>query len=391
MSKIAILLNEAIINDARVIRIIRTLCKDSLNFIDLFYEEATDKDHLLFSENVRLFPSIRKVDLKRKIIRHSFFYNEYLFFVKKVLLTKTKYDYIYANDLPCLKPAIILKQKLNAKVIYDSHEIYTETINQFFPYNSRGLKKIIFNLIIFFMRKVGVNTERKLLQKTDYFITVGEGVKLYFKKKYKIDDIIVLMNFPSNLIIAEAFNLKNLLKISQTDFLVIYQGMLNFGRGLFTMIESFKYTNPNVKLLILGDGPIKVDLIAFVKLNNLINNVFFLDKVNSSILLNYTTSADCGICLLESFNLSCEYAAPNKLFEYIHAGIPIIFTNTYESRIVFEKYNVGVLVENDSKLIAEKLNQLSEKNNDDYKNNCKDAAKEYNWEAQEKILLEITK
>jgi hypothetical protein len=87
MSTIAILLNGDIINDSRVIRIIRSLSKNQNNRIDLFYIDGTDHDNQLFGSNVRLFSIDRKVTFKTQVIRHSFFYNEFLFFVKDVLST----------------------------------------------------------------------------------------------------------------------------------------------------------------------------------------------------------------------------------------------------------------------------------------------------------------
>jgi glycosyltransferase involved in cell wall biosynthesis len=389
MSKIAILLNGDIINDSRVIRIIRSLSKNENNLIDLFYIEGTEADNSLFSKNVRLFSIDRKITFKTQVLRHSFFYNEFLFFVKAVLSTTVNYDYIYANDLPCLSPAIKLKKHLNAKVIYDSHEIYLETINQFFPISSTGIKKLIFKFIIFFMRKFGEIAEKRLLKKTDTFITVGLGLKLYFERKYNVKNINVLMNFPTKPIQLKSVDLHNILGIDKSDFLVIYQGVLNLGRGLFTMIESLKYTNPNVKLVILGYGTLKESLKEFVKLNNLTDKVHFLEKVDSSVLLNYTKAANCGISLLEPFNLSCKYAAPNKLFEYINAGIPIITSDTFESRIIFKKYEVGIILENDPIIIANAMNEMSVKDLSHYVKNCENAAREFNWENQEEILLNL--
>lgn len=389
MSKIAMLLNGGIINDSRVIRIIKTFSKDQNNSIDLFYVDGDERDDMLFSKNVRLFCIDAKLTFKTQLLRHTFFYNEFLFFIKAVLSTKVKYDHIYANDLPCLKPAVILKKKLGAKVIYDSHEIFLETINQFFPGNSKGIKKLIFNFLIAFMRKAGEIAENNLLKRVDSFITVGLGLKLYFEKKYKVPNIHVLMNFPIKPVKIEPVDLHKLINVDKSNFLVLYQGVLNLGRGLFIMIESLKYTNPNIKLVILGYGTLKGTLEEFVKQNNLSEKVYFLEKVDSAVLLNYTKSADCGITLLEPFNLSIEFAAPNKLFEYINAKIPIIATDTFESRIVFNKYDVGILVENDPILIANSINKLSKSDLSYYSKNCKNAAQEYNWENQEEVLLRL--
>ena len=388
MIKIAVLLNGGIAGDSRVIKTIKTFSNTGSNLVDLYYINPTNKDSQLFNKKVRLFPYNYIETFKQKFIKHTFFYNEYMFFVREVLNNRERYDYIYANDLPCLRPAIKLKKKIGSKVIYDSHEIYIETINQFFP-KTKGVKKIVFYFLIWFMRFVGLMMEKKLLKKVDSFVTVGESLKNYFNKKYNVKNINVVLNVPfkSNNILP--VNLHEKLGLDPTDFLVIYQGMLNLGRGLYFMIETLKYTNPNVKLIVLGYGTLKKSLAEFTKINNLNDRVLFHDKVDADILLNYTAGANCGICLLEPLNLSCENAAPNKLFEYINAGIPVIASNTPECKRLLSVYSVGVLVNNNPIEIADAINNLSKNDLTIYKENCALAAKKYNWENQELVLLNL--
>lgn len=390
MSKIAILLNGGIINDSRVIKVINTLCKIDDNSIDLFYIDKTEKDCKLFeNKKVNLYYVERKLNLKTKIIQHTFFYNEFLFFVNAVLATNVQYDYIYANDLPCLKPAIILKSKLNCKVIYDSHEIYIETLNQFFPINSVGIKKWIIKFLLFFMRKTGTRCEAKLVKKVDYFITVGNGLKQYFEKQYNLQNILVLMNLPDKPININPVNLAQLCKFNSNNFILIYQGVLNHGRGLNLLIESMQFVNENIKLIILGDGILENSLKKLVTDLKLNEKIRFLEKVDSKVLLNYTAGANCGINLLEPFNLSKEFAAPNKLFEYINAGIPVIASYSFENDLVFKQFQIGLQTKNNPHSISEIINQISITDTSIFKQNCILASEIYNWSSQEKILLSI--
>jgi len=255
VKEVAILLNGSIKNDSRVIKTIKTISEK--HFVDLFYVNAGKGDNLIFGENVKLIPCANKVSLKRKIIKHTCFYNEYLFFVDKVLEQKRNYDFVWSNDLPCLKPGVILKKKLDAKLVYDSHEIYNETINQFFPQKSTGLKKVLFSFMIKNMRFWGKIAERKYVKKVDTFITVGNELKKYFEKEYGLDNIKVIMNCPSLETKFTALNLKNKLGIKQTDKLFIYQGVLNAGRGLNLLIKSFSRVNEGIYLFILGAGTLK--------------------------------------------------------------------------------------------------------------------------------------
>jgi glycosyltransferase involved in cell wall biosynthesis len=387
MKHIAVILNGAIINDSRVIKTIQTISRN--HCVDLFYASGNQGDSDLFNNNVRLFLHNKKDNLKTKIIQHSLFYNEFLFFVKTVINTGVQYDYIWANDLPCLKPAIKLKHKIKAKVIYDSHEIYIETLNQFFPQNPKGIKKVAFKFILGLMRFSGRRAEKQLLKDVDYFITVGQELKKYFESQYHFIGIKVMMNCPKTKDKVDHFQLKNMLGIEENDTLFIYQGVLNNGRGLKMLVESFKLVNNKIFLLILGSGMLKEDLINDVKNAALENKVFFLNQVNNDVLASYTLGADFGINLLEDLNLSKKYAVPNKLFEYIHAGIPVISSNSPESKAIYNEYKIGKLVNNNPSEIADAINGISNEDLSMYKMNCKEAAKVYNWENQEKILYEI--
>lgn len=389
MKKIAVLLNASIKNDARVIKIINTLSSE--NKIDLFYIEGNKNDKSLFNKNVRLFSFPKPKGFRNTIIKHTFFYNEFNFYKQKVLQNNAKYDFVYANDLPTLKPAIEIKKETSAKVIYDSHEIYIETLNQFFPINSRGIKKIVVQMLLILMRYSGTKAEKHLLTNVDHFITVGDELKKYFFRKYKYNGIKVVMNCPYSKKTKDIKNIKADLSINDKDALFIYQGNLNEGRGLKLLVESFQYVNKNIYLLILGNGVLKKELQELVFKLKLNNKIFFHNEVAHSELLSFTKGADFGINLLEDLNLSKKYAVPNKLFEYIHSELPIISSKMPESINIYEQYNIGKLVENNSKSISKAINTIINENLKEYKSNCQLAALKYSWENQEQTLQSIVK
>ena len=109
----------------------------------------------------------------------------------------------------------------------------------------------------------------------------------------------------------------------------------------------------------------------------------------SSELLRYTRGADAGINLQASINISKHLASANKLFKYTHSGIPTIGSDVPENRLIIEKYDLGMLVRNNPKEIADAINKMSESDLSKYKDNCKKAAMEYNWENQEKVIFDL--
>jgi hypothetical protein len=385
---IAVLLDGPIKNDYRVIKMITSL--SIKNKVDLFYIDGNNSDDSIFSKNVRLFSFENKIYLWKKVVRNTFFYLEFAFFGEKILATKIKYDYVYANDLPTLYPALKTAQSLGAKLIYDSHEIYIETINQFFPKNTSTIKKLIYGICMAIMKYFGTRAEKNMVKETDCMITVNNSLKDYFNKRYQPKRIEVIMNFPHGIREKKApINYREMFNWDQNDLIFIYQGVLNDGRGLNYMMEVMKHVSPRCKLVVVGDGFIKEELKSFVDENQLKNKVKFIDKVSLKVLNQYTSGADIGVNLLEGINLSKRLASPNKLFEYIHAEIPILCSDSIENMNVLSKFEVGLATKNSVEDITNTMNQFLEQDNSSYRLNCIKAAKEYVWENQQNIIEKI--
>lgn len=389
MKVICVLLNGPVKNDHRVIKVINSLSKEHI--INLFYLDGSDADENIFNSNVSLFSFICKDSLLNKIKRHSFFWTEHNFLYKKALLHGGKIDFVWCNDLPTLYPGAKIAKQTGAKLIYDTHEIYLETLNQFFPSKSKGIKSLFYKLSLMIMRTFGKFQEQKLIKKAQNVITVNKSLAAYFEHKYRLRNIDVIMNFPitSSLNPKNFIDFRNLYSFNINSKILIYQGVLNKGRGINLLIEAMKKTIEDIKLIILGNGILKLEAQALVKKLNLEHRIKFIDKVPLVELLNYTSGADFGINLLEDINLSKKLASPNKLYEYIHAGIPVICSNTIENMKVLDKFKIGINVENNIDDVSSKINTFVLKDMSSYKLECKRAAQEYNWECQEKSILNL--
>lgn len=387
MKKICVLLNGPIASDSRVIREIKTMSK--VAFIDVFYIEGSDSDKKIFVDNVRLFSCEKRKGMLVKIIKHTCFYNEFMFFVPEVLKQNIAYDYIWANDLPDLKPALKIKKILGSKVIYDSHEIFIGTLNQFFPSNAKWYKSIVYKTALFLMTILGYRAEEKMVKLIDGFVTTSISVKDYFQKKYNRNDIQIVMNCPNLQKITNFFNFRKEYYLSEDSFILLFQGRLNAGRALLEVVDSMQYVNDKIHLFVIGDGTLKKEMQERTAKLKLQNKIHFINEVPSSELLIYTRGADAGINLQESINISKHLASANKLFEYTHSGIPTIGSDVPENKRIIKKYDLGLLVNNEPKEIANAINKMSKMDLSKYKDNCKVAAQEYNWENQEKVILDL--
>jgi glycosyltransferase involved in cell wall biosynthesis len=387
MKKVCVLLSSSIQRDTRVIKTLRTISYAAK--ADLFYVGNPPPDDMQFNENVRLFPVKQKVTFYTKILRHSFFTDEFMFLAKAVLKTGERYDVVWANDLTCLKPGARVKKRCRAKLIYDSHEIYLETINQFFPLDAKPPKRYIFRFLIWLMKLLGNMAEKKYLKKADEFVTVSESISDFFASKYKRNHIKVLHNYSSLVQHYPVIDLHKELGLTQKEKIVIYQGGLQNGRGLEMLIEAFNDVEPNVVLLILGSGRLKPQLEWLTAQYNLEQKIYFKDPVGPEELISYTSGADFGVNLLMPINLNTLLARPNKLFEYIHANIPVIATDMVECRNIINENRVGMLTKSNPKSLAEAINKMAKTDLTDFKENCRRASLKYNWEKQEDLITDL--
>lgn len=230
--------------------------------------------------------------------------------------------------------------------------------------------------------------ERSIVPNLKHFYTVSKGYADWFEKAYKIRPEII-MNVPV-LQTASDEGLKiNLPEIQADEKILIYQGVINFSRGIDKMIEAMQFVE-NAQLWILGFGPKKVEFEALASRLNLNDKVKFIGQVPPSQLKLITPKAHLGLSLEEDYGISYRFALPNKIFDYTHAGIPILGTNLPEIKQTIENYGIGKTIQNhEPQHIAKIIQEMLEEGKMPYAGNLKKAAEVFNWENEEKKLEKI--
>ena len=168
--------------------------------------------------------------------------------------------------------------------------------------------------------------------------------------------------------------------------IMLYQGAVNVGRGLEWVIDAMPLVHHAV-LVIIGDGDITNALKQQVNNLQINDKVFFLGRIAGAELHKYTPSADLGLCLLENRGLNYYYALPNRIFDYLHAGVPVLATDFPEIANIVGNHKTGILVNHyEPEYLAELLNDFFAKGFDT--SHFAELAKQFCWEEEEKVLLD---
>ncbi len=290
-----------------------------------------------------------------------------------------KTSLIFSNDLDTL-PACYLAYlfKPKARIIYDTHELFTEVSE---------LKEHPFK------RSIWLRLEKWIFPKLKTVITVNESIASIYNQKYKVP-IHVVRNIPLPYEIQnEGANYKSL-GINENDFILIIQGSgLNKDRGIEESILSIKHCE-NCVLLIVGDGDIIPAAKILVEEHQLSKFVKFISRRPYPELMKITQMADLGLLMDKAVNQNHELALPNKLFDYMHAGTPILSNRLKEIEKFIIKYDIGIIIEDVTpERIANSIMAFKEnkKLQHELKENCNSTAKNENWLIERLKLIEAIK
>lgn len=296
-----------------------------------------------------------------------FFYAEYnirLFIY--IMFTKT--NLVVANDLDtlpsCFRAAVLKRIPL----MYDSHELFTEVPELVDRPKVRDFWKRL---------------EKKYLPRIKYATTVCGSIAAYYRNEYGIE-MKVVRNLPIRALFKPEYSRKQV---------ILYQGALNKGRGLEDLIRAMAFIK-DTELWIAGTGDIESELKKMVTDQNLSMTVAFLGRMKPVDLAEVTRQATLGVSLEKNMGLNYYYALPNKLFDYIQAGIPVLVSSFPEMKGIVEKYEVGVAISDTTpELIAQTVNSIlsDPEKLRFYRANALKAAEELVWENEKLVLQDLVR
>ena len=303
-----------------------------------------------------------------------FFYMEFTIRLYFKLLFK-KIDLLVSNDLDTLLANFVIHKSKRIPLIFDSHEYFTESPE---IANRKDVKR------------VWKSIEKFALSRMNEMITVNQSIAKLFENEYKIN-VHVVRNIPMKPQFAYRATKKEL-GLAKHPKIIIAQGAgLNVDRGLEELFDAMQQVK-EATLLIVGDGDVLPHLKQRSQMLSLEKRIIFIPKQTPEKLRQFTQHADLGISFDKNTNLNYEFSLPNKIFDYIHAGVPILATPLVEIKQIIELYQIGECIENhEPEHIANKINSMlaDEKRLEKYKLNTIIATDDLNWDNERKVLINV--
>jgi glycosyltransferase involved in cell wall biosynthesis len=284
-------------------------------------------------------------------------------------------DCFLAIDPPALFPMALCSGC--RPLIYDSREYYTElgtVVN-------RPLIKRFWYLL-----------ERFGIKRADRWLTVCSGIEWELRQLYDIAPGQVVRNVPRAQSPRKSDYLRQHFTILPDRTILLYQGGL-WAAYDFEQLNRAVLQMPETVLVYLGDGPLLKPLEEWVATHNAEEQIHFHPRVVPQKLSEITASADAGVILIPPAGKSFWYLLPNKLFEYIQAGLPVLVSNFPEMEQLVQEYSIGLSVDpTDSVAIKQALVVLlAAIRSDEFSDGLKRAAQELNWEQEETAFMQVVR
>ena len=293
------------------------------------------------------------------------------------LAVAAKADVYHSHDLNNLELACTAAAANGARVVYDSHELFTEIGNRWIKLRRRAWTQL----------------ERKLIKKADLVVTVNEFISAELSNRYGVPAPLVVMNCPDP---PPEFDpstpydlLRERLGLAPGRKIVLYQGWMSEGRGLENLVRCAPMLADNAAVVFIGYGDYQ-QVLERMGAAEAPGRVYFLPAVSHRDLLPYCASADVGLIPYQAVDLNNYYSSPNKLFDYIQAGLPIVASDFPFLRKVIATDDLGVVADlSTPESYARAINQVLTlpDGGAQIRANMRRVAPRYTWRDQARALV----
>ncbi len=261
--------------------------------------------------------------MRRRLPFHLYRLAFLVWFVKG--LRRLRPEVVHAHDAAMLLPGVLGARLTGARLVYDSHELATSV-----PYRDRAWARFVAGI------------ERLVVPRCAAVITVSDGIAERIRERYQLAAEPTVVRNVSELAVSGPGGLRGRIGLDGRAPLVLHQGAPAPARGCEVLIEAIGRLD-GVHLAFLGDSEdgYSERLRKAARDSGVEDRVTLLPGVPLHELLAHTAEADVGVTLLQDTCENHRLALPNKLFEYIAAGVPVVASALPETQRLIERYGVG--------------------------------------------------
>ena len=243
-----------------------------------------------------------------------------------------KADAYHAHDWMALPACFVASRWHRKPLIFDAHELPLVELHgshweRCLPLFSRLLSWIV-------PRCKGV-------------ITVSPPIAQEIRNRYGASHVTLVRNVHRYISVPRRNQLRESLGLSSEVRIALYQGNLQPDRGLARVVQATSFLNEDIVIVLMGKayGDTRSQLEALIEQEHVADRVKIVPPVAYADLLNWTTSADIGLILYTpEQSLNVQWCLPNKLFEYVMAGLPVLATRLDAVAALLQQYHIGHIV-----------------------------------------------
>lgn len=271
-----------------------------------------------------------------------------------------------------LPVAATIKKRTNCPLIYDTHELETETIG------SRGLRRHLSRWV-----------ERHWIGKADVVHVVSTGIEHWYREHYGLRNVHTIKNYPLDRDQAPATNrYREQFGIPADDIIFSYQGNLSRTEEIDFLLEAFAHTESDRHLVFMGFGP-HADRLRELAAESA--NVHFQPGVPFEEVPYYTGSADVALVPFSDVCLSYHHVLPNKLLESLASGVPALVSDSPEMTAEIEQDDCGWILPESTAELAGLVNGLTRKQIETKKQAARSWALRCRWSGEAARMVALTR
>jgi glycosyltransferase involved in cell wall biosynthesis len=378
------LLENDFLHDPRVEKEVETLHKAGHEIIVAAITSSDLSGKECLENCTVLRKNISKFTLKSSVgaLKFPFYFNFWRSFIREIL-KKNKIDVIHVHDLPLSRIGIEIKNKSGVKLVIDLHENWPALLKVSSHTNTLAGKLLS-------SEKQWRHYERECVRRADAVITVVDEMKNRIAETgISPEKIIVLQNTPGKNSISEMK-----FETDENFFTLLYVGGISYHRGLQYIIDGIKlllHVVP-IRLWIAGEGKYSAalkDQVGRLSLEDYIKFFGYVTKEKTEALMK---KADLGL-IPHVRSEQSDNSSPNKLFEYMASGLPILASDCISVKRVVNETQTGLTYVYDSpsdfaKVVTSLYNEREKSGI--FAANGKKAIREiYNWELGSEALVKL--